>query len=195
MNAQPGYGFADAWKAVAAQGVIALLLGLILIFAPITTLLTLAVLFGVFALLDGITAVAALFTARHGESRWPLVAYAAAGIIVGILAIVWPGLTVALLATLVGIWAIVAGIMRIAASLRGTPYERHWSQWLVGIAAIVLGLYILFSPAGLAVLVFGLGIYAIVKGVLLLIASSRMRSMGRRLRERGMDEEQPRRAA
>lgn len=180
MDARPQIDSRNAWKAVAAQGVLALLLGIVLVFAPVTTFLTLAILFGIFALIDGLLALATIFMVRPGESRWALAAYAAAGIVIGILAIAWPGLTVAVLATLVGIWAIVVGVSRIAAAMRHEPYQKHWSQWIVGIAAILFGLYVLLSPRGLAVVVFGLGLYAFVKGILLLIAAGRMRSAGHR---------------
>lgn len=168
------------WRITMAQGVVALIVGLVLLFAPITSLVLLAVVFGAFALVDGILALAAMFVGPRGTPRWALAVYGVVGILAGLFALAWPGLTVAVLAAFVAVWAIVVGVMRIVAHVQSAESERHWGNLLAGIAAIALGLYVLFSPRGLALLVFGLGIYAIAKGIFLLIAGNRLRRATKR---------------
>lgn len=158
------------WRSLTAEGILAVLFGLILLFAPIATLAALVLLFGLFAVADGLVMLAGMFVSERRTPRWALALYGIAGIALGVLVLAWPGLTLVTLAALVAIWAIVIGVLRILAAFLVDSGERNWSMAFGGAAAILLGLYLLFVPAALGLLVVAIGIYALVKGLLLIMA-------------------------
>ena len=104
------------WWVIALRGVIAVLFGLLAFFIPGITLLTLVLLFGAYALLDGsFDIVSAIRAPSH---HWALVLEGIVGIIAGILTFVWPGITAMVLLYLIGFWAIFTGVLEIVAGIR-----------------------------------------------------------------------------
>lgn len=170
---------AQDWGSLIAEGVLAVLFGLVLLFAPVATLAALVLLFGLFAIADGLVMLAGMFVSKRHTPRWALALYGIASIALGALVLAWPGLTLVTLAALVAIWAIVIGVLRILAAFLVDRGERNWSMALGGAVAILLGLYLLVIPAALRLLVVAIGIYALVKGVLLIMAGIRGRRGGR----------------
>lgn len=174
-----------SWTLTLWGGILAILVGLILLFAPVTTLLAAAIVFGAFALIDGLIAIVTGFRTHPGESRWPHFVYGGIGVLVGLLVLAWPGLSVAFLAVLIGLWAIALGVMGLVVTAALPREARHWTQWVGAAAAIVLGGYLLFTPAALLVLVAVVGIYAIIRGILLIVAALRLRRVQHQERGRG----------
>lgn len=176
-------GLARSWGAIVAQGVIAIVFGLLFLFAPLTTLVAAAIVFGVFALLDGIVALFWIFARRRPASRWALVLYGIAGVAIGLIALFFPGITAITFLYLLVAWALVIGVFRIIAALSlRREIEGEWALLATGILSVLFALYVLFVPAGLAALILAIGIYAIIKGFLLIMAGLTVR---RRLEERG----------
>jgi hypothetical protein len=86
--------FAANWRALALRGLVALLFGLVVLFWPGLVLTVLALLFGLYAAVDGvITFVPALRSPDRGAQRSLPLAEGAVGIIAGLVALLWPGLT------------------------------------------------------------------------------------------------------
>src|SRR4051794_19861430 len=82
------------WWALVLRGVAAVLFGLAAIFWPGITLLSLVLLFGAFAFIDGVLAIAAAITGASRQTRWwVLVLEGIAGIAAAVAAAVWPGIT------------------------------------------------------------------------------------------------------
>jgi uncharacterized membrane protein HdeD (DUF308 family) len=173
------------WWLLALRGVLAILFGLVAFALPGITLAALIMLFGVYALLDGIFAIAAAFRVRHAdEGWWPLIIEGVFGIIAGFVAFSWPGLTALSLVTLVAVWAIVTGVFGLISAAR---LRRHmsdeWFQLLSSVASIVLGILLITEPAaGLVVWVWIIGAYALVFGVLFLTMAFRLRNLEHRHR-------------
>jgi len=95
----------------------------------------------------------------------------------------WPGITVLVLATLVGIWAIVSGVAEISAAIRlRKQIEGEAFLIIAGAISVLAGILIVFNPIagafGIALLV---GIYAILYGVILLVLAFRLRSVAKTL--------------
>jgi len=82
---------AQNWWALALRGLVAVLFGLLTFFLPGITLVTLVLLFGAYALVDGIFNVIAFF--RLMSHHWALLIEGAIGIIAGILTFAWPTIT------------------------------------------------------------------------------------------------------
>jgi uncharacterized membrane protein HdeD (DUF308 family) len=167
------------WWVLAVRGALALVFGVLAMFWPAITLLVLALVFGAYALADGVLAAVAAF--RGGRNyRLPLALEAAFGIAFGVAALVWPRATLLAITILVGIWAIVTGVSAIMAAVRLREELRGEFLYILGgTLSVIFGVLVLFWPASGAVAVAWLiGLYAIVFGILMIGASLRIRRAG-----------------
>jgi uncharacterized membrane protein HdeD (DUF308 family) len=166
------------WWAVALRGVAGIIFGLIALFMPGVTMLSLVIVFSAYALVDGIFAIISAVRAARRHERWGLlVLQGIVSIAAGILAFLWPAITVLAFVLLVAAWSIVSGALLFASSFR--LRNDHGSIWLTigGLASIIFGLLLLAAPlVGAVVLTWWIGAYALVFGVLLLILGFRLRA-------------------
>jgi uncharacterized membrane protein HdeD (DUF308 family) len=169
------------WWAVALRGALAILFGLMAIVMPGITLAVIVLLFGSYSLVDGVFAlVAGLRAARQHERWWHLALEGIADIVVGVIAFVVPLATALAFLYLVGAWAIVTGVFRIAAAIRlRKEIEGEWLLILNGAVSVLFGVVIFTYPgAGLVTLVWLLGMYAMIFGIILLALGFRLRGHG-----------------
>jgi uncharacterized membrane protein HdeD (DUF308 family) len=163
------------WWALALRGVVALLFGLLTFFLPGITLAILVILFGAYALVDGIFNVVAFF--RVALHHWAWLIEGVVGIIVGLLTFAWPAITALVLLYVIAFWAISTGIFEIIAGIRlRKVIANEWLMLLMGAVSLLFGLFILFAPgAGALAIVLWIGAYALVFGVFLLALAFRLR--------------------
>jgi uncharacterized membrane protein HdeD (DUF308 family) len=106
----------------------------------------------------------------------------AVSILFGILVLVWPGMSLAILAIFVGIWAIIIGILQIMASVghRAAP-NSGWVWGVIGGAlAILFGVLVLIRPGtGLVTIIWIIGIWAIVWGIIFIVLGVQLRKAAR----------------
>ncbi|HEX5386570.1 MAG TPA: DUF308 domain-containing protein [Gemmatimonadales bacterium] len=173
---------ASHWWVLALRGAVAILFGLAALFWPAATLAAVVLVYGAFAFADGILAVVAGARGRWGG----LLLAGILGIIVGIIALIWPGITALALVFVIAAWAIVTGIMEIAAAVQlRREITGEWLLALVGVASLAFGILIaLFPGAGALSILWVLGIYAIIYGVLQLFLGFRLRNLPSRLAAR-----------
>jgi uncharacterized membrane protein HdeD (DUF308 family) len=168
------------WWALVLRGLAAILFGVLAFAWPGITLFVLVLFFGAYMLVDGIFAIVAAVRAAGEEDRWwLLLVQGILGVLAGLVAIFWPGLTALALLYFIAAWAIVTGIMEIVAAIRlRREIEGEWALALSGALAVLFGvlLVVLPAPAGLLSLVWLIGAYAVATGVLLLILAFRVRS-------------------
>jgi uncharacterized membrane protein HdeD (DUF308 family) len=167
------------WWLLAIRGIAAILFGLAALIWPGPTLTVLVLLFGAYALVDGVFGlVAGIRRAAGGEGRWGwLVVEGLLGIAAGIAAFVWPGLTALVLLYLIAAWAILTGVFELVSAIR-LRQEITGEVWLAlgGLASIVFGILLLVYPsAGALAVVWIIGVYGILFGVLLLGLAFRLR--------------------
>jgi uncharacterized membrane protein HdeD (DUF308 family) len=146
-----------------------------------TTTVRLLVLFGVYALVDGLFSLySALVNRRRRGGWWLLLVEAVAGVGVGILAFVWPQITALAFLHLIAAWAMVTGVLELVAAFQlRRQVEGEWVLALAGIVSIVLGLLLALRPgSGLVAVVWFVGAYAIVFGILLIVLGFRLRGLG-----------------
>ena len=160
---------AENWWLVLLRGIAALILGVLAFVWPGITLVSLILLWGIYALADGLFAMWAAVAGRGGGvvPRWWLAIVGIAGVLAGILTFVWPGLTAQILLLLIAGWAIVIGAMQIwgAIQLR-KEIEGEWLLILSGLLGIAFGLVLLARPGiGALAVVWMIGAYAIIAGV------------------------------
>ena len=169
------------WWILAIRGLLAVLFGLAAFLWPGLTLLVLVLLFGAYALVDGVIAVVVSLQERRVFARWwVLLLEGLVGIAAGVLTFVWPGITALVLLYVIAFWAIVTGVFEIAAALSGwLPVAQEWSLALAGVLSVLLGVLLVILPGvGLLSLVWLIGIYAIVFGLLLIVRAFQYRTAG-----------------
>ena len=162
------------------RGILALVFGILaLVLSPGITLTFLVYLFGAYALISGISA-AAMALRYTKEQGWVLLLVEGIlGILAGIVAFVWPGITALVFLFLIAAWAIVTGLMEIVgAFVLPIGKGREWMLGLAGVASVIFGVLIAIRPvSGLVAIVWLIGIYAIVYGILYLVAYFQSRSL------------------
>ena len=169
------------WWALAIRGVVAILFGILTLAIPGLTVLYLVLLFGAFALLDGIFNIVSAVKGADGRHAWVLVLEGLAGVAAGVMTFVWPGITAVVLLYLIAAWAIVTGVLEVAAGIRLRRHiAQEWLLILIGIASIAFGAVIMVAPAaGALAIVLWIGVYAIFFGGLMLALALRLRSHAR----------------
>ena len=167
------------WWALAIRGAIAILFGLAALLRPDIALQALILLFGAYALVDGVFAVVGVFGGtRGGTPRWLLLIEGIAGILAGLIAFVLPGLTAVVLLYLIAVWAIVTGIFEIATAIRlRQEITGEWALIIGGALSILFGviLAVIGPVAGLLSLIWLIGVYAVAFGILMLITAFQVR--------------------
>lgn len=165
------------WWAIVLRGVIAILFGLVALAAPGAVLLSLAVLFGIYLLIDGGIGLASTVRAVTTHGHWgALLAESVLNILVGLIALFIPGAAVLGFVLLMAAWALITGALMVAAAVRLHVSHGRWWLALGGIASLIWGVLLIAAPlVGAVVLTWWLGIYAIVFGVALLVAGWRLR--------------------
>lgn len=175
------------WWVLALRGVAAIIFGILALVWPEITLLTLILVFGAYVLIDGIfSVIIGIRTYGESERWWASLLAGIAGIIIGILTFLWPDVTGLVLLYFIAAWAIVTGILEIMAAIQlRRVITGEWLMILSGILSVVLGLVlVLFPEAGAIGLIWVIGAYAILFGLLFIFLALRLRSVGRDL-ERG----------
>lgn len=170
------------WWIVTLRGVAAVIFGILTFIAPGISLAALVLVFGAYAFVDGVLALVSAIRRRSSTDRWGmLLLEGVAGIAAGVVTFLWPGMTALALLYVIAAWALVTGVMEIAAAIRlRKVISREWLLALAGIASIVVGvLLVLFPGPGALALVLWIGAYALVFGTIMIAVSFRLRAHGR----------------
>jgi uncharacterized membrane protein HdeD (DUF308 family) len=176
------FTLARNWWAVALRGVLAILFGVVAFLWPGLLWLAVVYTFAAYALLDGLIAITAALSGHGPAGRWwALLLEGLVGIVAGILTLIWPGITELALLYVIAGWSLATGVFEIIAALRLRRYiEGEWALALSGVLSIILGLALALVPlAGLVVVAWWIGAYAVAFGVLLLALSFRLRRLAR----------------
>lgn len=173
------HAVASTWWMWLIRGLAALLFGILAFTWPGLTWITIAILFGAYALVDGIFAiVAAVRAAQHQQRWWPFLLEGIVGIVFA--AITWYDIriTIAALYLTIAAWAFITGILEIVAAIQ---LRKHISNeiWLIigGIASIAFGVLLLLFPViGALTVIYIIAAYAIVFGIIMIGFAFRLRS-------------------
>jgi uncharacterized membrane protein HdeD (DUF308 family) len=179
------------WWLLALRGVVAIMFGIMaLVWIGLIGVATveevaasleaLVLLFGAYALVDGVFVIGAAIKGNTGRTpRLLLLLEGIAGVIFGILTFLWPSLTALVLLYLIAAWALIGGIFEIMAAIElRREINNEWMLILGGIASVVFGLLLVIFPgAGALAVIWLIGSYAILFGVILLALAFRLRAM------------------
>jgi uncharacterized membrane protein HdeD (DUF308 family) len=108
---------------------------------------------------------------------WTLALRGISGIIFGILAFVWPGITLVTLVIFFGAYALVDGIFAIVGAIRGWgKRDDHWLLLLEGLLGVGIGILTFRTPGSTAtVLLMFIAAWALATGVLEIVGAIRLR--------------------
>ncbi len=167
------------WWLVLLRGILAILFGLFALFAPGTALLALVFVFAAYAILDGVTALVVGIRHRKEDPHWGWhLVQGVVSVLAGIIAFAWPGVTVLAILFVIAFWSIVGGIAEVVESFMMRKRGGEGWGWMLaaGIVSVLFGIVLLVSPgAALITLLWLVGIYAVVFGVIIVVWAVRLR--------------------
>lgn len=170
---------ADRWWLFLLKGVAAIAFGVLAFIWPGMTLLTLVLLYGIFALTDGVLALIGAIRGSEYASRWWLAIVGLLGIAAGAITLLWPGISGMALLVCIALWAIATGIMQIV----GAVSMRHQidDEWLLiagGALSVIFGGLLLTRPGvGAVAVAYVIAAYAVMYGVLMLMLAFRLHKL------------------
>ena len=169
---------AQSWWAVGLRGILGIIFGLLCLLTPGIAVGAFVIVFAAYMFVDGVFAIISGIRAARSGERWGLlILEGVVDLAAGVVAVLWPAITLVALVWIVAIWAIVSGALMLAAAFSlNLDYGRWWLA-LGGIASIIFGILLIIEPfIGAVVLTLWIGAYAVVFGVLLLVLGFQLHS-------------------
>ena len=166
------------WWLVLMRGLLAILFGLGALFWPGLTWVLLIYIFGVYAIMDGVIALlTGIVRSKYSPRWWVFLLEGLVSIAAGVIAIVQPGTTGLILVLVMAAWAIITGVLEIAAAIRlRKEITNEWLLGFGGFVSIAFGILLFFQPAaGSLVITLMVGAYALMFGVVLVMLAFRLR--------------------
>ena len=174
---------ADNWWLLLLRGIAAIAFGVLTFLWPGLTLVTLTLLWGAYALMDGVIAIWAAFNASGGDAgpRWWLGLSGVAGILAGFVTFYYTGTTTLVLLMFIAVWAIIIGTLQIWGAIALRKVLQHeWLLILSGVLSIAFGVVLLAQPGtGALALVWTIAWYAIFFGCLYVALAFRLKQYKR----------------
>ncbi len=175
-SAEPPDVLRSLWWLLVLFGVVAVGVGIFFLVSPHETLSTFTVIAGIFLLVDGVLAVCASLFGR-GEGRGLLAVVGVLSAIAGLVLIKKPFETLVVFALVIGIWFVVAGVVRLIAAV-GEP-EGRAEGIFIGLLDLLAGAVILAWPdLGLSTLAVIIGIVLVLRGILFVVAGIVLHRLG-----------------
>jgi uncharacterized membrane protein HdeD (DUF308 family) len=172
------HALAENWWLFLIKGICAIIFGVLTFMWPGLTMVTLVLLYGAFALTDGVFAIAAAIKGGTPAPRWWLAVVGIIGIGAGLFTLMAPGLTGIVLLMFIAVWAIVTGVMEIVGAIR--LREEIGDEWFLiasGVLSVLFGFLLLARPGtGALSLVLVIGAFAIFFGALQVSFAMRLRN-------------------
>jgi uncharacterized membrane protein HdeD (DUF308 family) len=174
----------NAWWILILRGVLAIIFGLLAFGWPGLTLLTLVTFFGAYIFIDGLFSIyTSISNWKERDDHWLSLLSGIAGVGIGVVTFRTPGITALVLLMFIATWALVIGVLQIAAAIR-LRKEMEGEFWLglSGVLSIVFAFLLWSFPGeGAMSVIFLIGAYAILLGISLIALGLKLRSFGKRL--------------
>jgi uncharacterized membrane protein HdeD (DUF308 family) len=173
--------FKSLSSSLIARGVLAAVVGVIALAWPSVTVLALVIVFAVYAFMASAMEAVRGFTSRQAG---PVIGHLLLGLVdlaAGILALVWPGPTALVLVLIVGVWAVLAGLVEFfAAFASGEPAGTRAMFILAGLATIAFGVVLCARPGiGAVTLALLFGLFNLIGGIWMLVQGIELRRTGK----------------
>jgi uncharacterized membrane protein HdeD (DUF308 family) len=172
------HALARNWWALLIRGIAALIFGLLAFFWPGATGFALVILFGAYAFVDGIFAlISAVRAAEAHERWWAFLLEGIVGLVIAAITLFHPVIAALALYFTIAVWAILTGILEIVAAVQMRKLIPN-EFWLIlgGILSIIFGILLFVFPAiGILTVIYLIGFYAILFGIVMIVFSFRLR--------------------
>lgn len=161
---------------IALRGLAAVVLGLLSLMAPQWTFLSVVLLFGVYAIVDGVLAFA---MAPRAGSRLVHIARGVVSFVAGSFALAWPGLSAFALVLVIASWAVAAGIVEVVMAVQLRKEVRgEWLLAVEGVLSVLFGVLLFLAPiVGVIMIGLWIGAYALVLGGMLIASAFHSHSL------------------
>jgi uncharacterized membrane protein HdeD (DUF308 family) len=165
-------------------GVLAVIVGIIAIAWPGITILALVILFAVYAFVDAGLQAARAFSSRSAGPVFGHLLLALIGLAAGVVALVWPAPTAYVLVIVVAAWALVGGVVEVAAGFRSGETAGTRALFIVsGLVSVAFGILLFARPGvGAVTLALLFGLYSMIYGFSQITAGVQMRQLGKSFR-------------
>ena len=160
----------QVWWLVLIEGIAAIVFGFLALFHTVSTVKALIVLFGIYAIVDGLLALAGGTLQGQAGRGW-LIFQGIMGIVIGVVALRFPRASVLALLLVIAVWALAVGLVQIFGSFQARSLGASGWGWILasGIVNVLFGFVLMLNPVtGVAAVLWIVGIYAIVFGVMLI---------------------------
>jgi uncharacterized membrane protein HdeD (DUF308 family) len=175
----------EKWWVLLLRGLVSIAFAVLIWMQPAITLKAMIILFGAFALVDGVLGVWSAFSSRKDRNNWwVLMLWGLVGIGIGIITFVAPAVTALALLFYIAIWAIVTGVLEIIAAVKlRKEIQGEWLLGLAGLLSLVFGILLIMHPgAGVLAVLWLVAAYALILGVLMVILAFKVRGWGAKLK-------------
>ena len=166
------------WWLVALRGALAILFGLLTLVVPGIALSSLILLFGAYAIVDGVAAVWSSVQHRSEQGWWIHLLEGVVSVIAGIITFAYPAITALILLYVIAFWAMTTAVFEIRAAIQQRK-EISGEFWmgLSGLLSVIFGIVLIVNPgSGIFAVLWIVSIYAIAFGVFLIMLALRLRS-------------------
>ncbi|HRF09589.1 MAG TPA: HdeD family acid-resistance protein [Xanthobacteraceae bacterium] len=170
----------ENWWLFLLRGLAAIAFGVVAVLWPKITVLSLILVYGAFALTDGVFALVAAIAGNTARApRWWLALIGLAGIAIGVMTFVWPIITALVLLAFIAAWAIATGVLQIIGAIQlRKEIDNEWMLILSGVLSVLFGLALIVAPgAGALALIWVIAFYAILFGVMQCAFAFRLRRL------------------
>jgi uncharacterized membrane protein HdeD (DUF308 family) len=167
------------WWVLLIRGLAAILFGVLAFAWPGLTLASLVIVFGAYALVDGVFAIAGAIRGGGRQPWWLLLLEGGVGVGIGVLTLFAPEVTALALLFYIAIWAVATGVLQIAAAIAlREEIQGEWLLGLGGLASVIFGALLVARPgAGALAVLWLIGAWALVFGATLVVLSLKARRM------------------
>ncbi len=170
------------WWLLLLRGLMAIAFGVLSWVQPGISLAALVMLFGIYALIDGVAGVWSSLAGHKDDGHWwVLLLWGVVGVGVGTLTLSAPGITALALLFYIALWAVATGVLQIVAAVRlRNEIKGEWLLALSGLASVAFGVVLMARPmAGAVALLWIIATYAILFGILMVVLAFKARRFGR----------------
>jgi len=169
----------DNWGMLLVRGIIAILFGIMAIIWPGITAVALAVLWGIWALIEGVVNLVAAFQKGAAGKGWKIF-FGIVSILAGVIAIIHPFDVAVVLTWILGIWFIVAAVFQGVGAFSSTRTQPRWMLLISAVLSLLIGILFVARPGvGVLSIVLWIGIVAIIWGIILILTAFAARRLGK----------------
>ena len=171
------HGLAKNWWLLLLRGIAAIVFGVLAFAWPGITLVSLVIVYGAYALVDGLFSIYAAIQGGNTAPRWWLAIVGVAGVLAGIISFVAPGFVGLWLLMLIAAWAIVSGVFEIIGAIRlRKEIDNEWMLILHGVISVLFGILLFANPGtGAIAMIWVIGAYAIAAGIIMSVLAFRLK--------------------